>query len=161
MSERMAALKPRHSEVDETEPSVLIIEWIDPLMAAGHWIPALVEIAVGINLITQEGSPSPYITWAEIAEANPDTIVVAPCGFSLERTEHEMKAITTQPEWQDLRAVQSNRVAITDGNRFINRPSPNVVESAAMLSDIIHHGAPHDGPPAWRWFAQFYLIRLQ
>ena len=132
-------------------PRVFVLEWIDPPMAAGHWIPALVDVAGGDNVITKDGEPSPYVTLENVAEADPDIIIVAPCGFNLDRTEQEMAAVSSNPVWRDLRAVQTGNVALMDGNRFINRPSPAVFESAAMVSDILWHGVSDEGPPAWRW----------
>lgn len=137
----------------QSRPRVFILEWIEPPMAAGHWIPKLVEQAGAENLITREGEASGYVTWDDISAADPDLIVVAPCGFDLKRTANEMAAITNMPVWQELRAVRTGKVALMDGNRFINRPSPAVVESAEMLSDIIWHGAPRVGPAAWHWWA--------
>ncbi|NKB45770.1 MAG: ABC transporter substrate-binding protein [Alphaproteobacteria bacterium] len=135
-------------------PRVFVLEWIDPPMAAGHWIPALVDVAGGDNVITKDGEPSPYVTLENVAAADPDIIIVAPCGFSLDRTEQEMGAVSSNPIWRDLRAVQSGKVALMDGNRFINRPSPAVFESAAMVSDILWRGISGEGPSAWRWLGE-------
>lgn len=136
----------------QTQPCVFILEWIEPPMAAGHWIPKLVEHAGAQNLITNEGEASGYVTWEDISKADPDLIVVAPCGFDLERTQSEMSVLTDNTAWTNLRAVQTGKVALMDGNRFINRPSPAVVESAEMLADIVWHGAPRIGPEAWHWW---------
>ena len=152
LNERLNAIRTKESDQVASTPSVLVMEWIDPPMAAGHWIPALVEIAGGGNLIARKGGPSPYITWKEISDADPDIIVVAPCGFDLDRTEQEMAVLAKEPKWGALRAVRSGRIAIMDGNRFVNRPSPAVLESTAMLHDIINYGEPRRGPCAWRWF---------
>ena len=152
LTSRLGLVSENSRRAEQTRPTVFILEWIDPLMGAGHWIPELVESADGRNLVTRAGAPSPYVTWANIEDADPDFIIVAPCGFDLERTEKEMSAIKDCPEWQGLRAVQTNKVAIMDGNRFVNRPSPSVVESTAMIRDIIHIGRPELGPPEWRWF---------
>jgi iron complex transport system substrate-binding protein len=120
-------------------------------MAAGHWIPALVEAAGGRNLITKDGAPSPYVSWEAISKSDPDIIVVAPCGFDVERSITEMQTLRSNPAWSALKAVRSGKVCVMDGNRYINRPSPAVVESAAMLADVMWHGAPNQGPSAWRW----------
>lgn len=134
-------------------PRVFILEWIEPIMAAGHWIPELVEAAGGLNVITKEGDPSDYVTWEDISTADPDLIVVAPCGFDLTRTGSEMSTLANNPAWQNLRAVQIGKVAIMDGNRFINRPSPAVIESAEILSDIIWRGKPRPGEDTWHWWS--------
>lgn len=136
-------------------PSVFILEWIDPPMAAGHWIPKLVEAAGGRNLITKEGDPSSYVSWEDIAKADPDLIIVAPCGFDLNRTVNEMAPLANVPAWQNLRAVQDGKVAVMDGNRFINRPSPAVIESAEIVSDILWNKTPRHAAEAtastWHW----------
>lgn len=135
-------------------PKVFMLEWIEPPMAAGHWIPALVEAAGGINIITKDGEPSPYVSIENVTEADPDLIIVAPCGFGLDRTEQEMTALASNLDWQSLRAVKAGKVALMDGNRYINRPSPAVYESAAMIADILWHDKPTHGPDAWRWIDQ-------
>lgn len=148
---RLDRLKSATPE-SQPRPKVFILEWIDPPMAAGHWIPKLVEAAGGENVLTKEGEASGYISWEEISDADPDIIVVAPCGFDLERTSQEMTALADQKGWQKLRAVQTDKVALMDGNRFINRPSPAVVESAEMLSDILWSGTPQSARNAWHWW---------
>ena len=152
LKDRLAELVRDKDQTNHPAPSVLVIEWIDPLMGAGHWIPELVTYAGGRNLITHAGTPSPYLTWAEIEEADPDLIVVAPCGFDLARVEKEMSAFAAAPQWQTLRAVQAGDVALVDGNRFVNRPSPAVVESAAILHDIVKRGTPQPGNTSWAWW---------
>lgn len=151
LNARLGALK-NSGPKNTSQPRVFILEWIEPPMAAGHWIPKLVEAAGAQNLITREGDPSDYVTWDDIADADPDLIVVAPCGFGLDRTALEMKALADQPGWQKLRAVQTGKVALMDGNRFINRPSPSVIDSAEMLSDILWRGEPRPEAGAWAWW---------
>ncbi len=138
-----------------TRPKAFLLEWIDPPMAAGHWIPPLIEAAGGENVVTREGAPSGYVEWSTIAEADPDVIIVAPCGFDVDRTAKELHGLSAQPEWTGLRAVKAGKVAVMDGNRFINRPSPGVVESAAMIHDVLWNGAPARGPAYWRWHHEF------
>ncbi|MEQ8508487.1 MAG: cobalamin-binding protein [Rhodospirillaceae bacterium] len=150
MTEKLESLTSS-STASQSEPSVFMLEWIEPAMAAGHWIPTLVEAAGGRNLITKEGEPSPYVSWESISDCDPDLIVVAPCGFDVERTITEMETLRSHEIWNSLRAVKSGKVAVMDGNRYINRPSPAVVESAAMLADIMWEHSPKNGPRAWRW----------
>lgn len=151
LSDQLNGLQQAATAAASPPPTVFVLEWIDPPMGAGHWIPALVERAGADNVLTREGNPSPYVSWADIQEADPDFIIVAPCGFDVERTQREMVAIAPLNEWNGLRAVKDARVAIMDGNRYINRPSPSVVDSAFMINDIVHHGQPTRGPAAWRW----------
>jgi iron complex transport system substrate-binding protein len=119
-------------------PNVACIEWIEPLMAAGNWMPELVEMAGGINLFGEAGKHSPWMTWEELVQKDPNVIVVLPCGFDIKRTREEMPALTRKAEWSRLRAVRSGRVYLTDGNQYFNRPGPRLVESLEILAEILH-----------------------
>lgn len=119
-------------------PTVACIEWIDPLMSAGNWIPELVKIAGGENLFGMAGEHSPWMTWDDLHNADPDVIVVLPCGFDLQRTYQELDALIPHPAWHELQAVRNEQVFLTDGNQYFNRPGPRVVESAEILTEILH-----------------------
>ncbi|MFV0445327.1 MAG: cobalamin-binding protein [Planctomycetaceae bacterium] len=119
-------------------PTVLCLEWIDPLMVGGNWMPELVTIAGGHAVLATAGVHSPWISWEDLQHVDPDVIVVLPCGFDIPRSLAELAAITDAPRWQSLRAVESKRVYVTDGNQYFNRPGPRVVESAEILADVIH-----------------------
>lgn len=118
-------------------PRVACIEWLEPLMAAGNWMPELVEMAGGVNLFGEVGKHSPWMTWDELVAADPDVIMVAACGFDIPRTQSEMHWIIERSEWPRLKAVRENRVYVTDGNQFFNRPGPRVVESFEILTEIL------------------------
>ncbi len=128
----------RRAVAGQPSPSVVCIEWLDPLMAAGNWVPELVEIAGGRNLFGEAGHHSPWMQWNEIITRNPDIILVMPCGFSLAQTRRELPALTSRPGWDDLRAVRNRRVFLADGNQFFNRPGPRLIESAEILAEIFH-----------------------
>ena len=119
-------------------PSVACIEWIDPLMAAGNWVPELVALAGGLNLFGEAGKHSPWLNWESVHQRDPDIVVVMPCGFDIERTRREMTTLTERPAWRTLRAVKKGGVYLADGNRFFNRPGPRLVESLEILAAIIH-----------------------
>lgn len=119
-------------------PTVACIEWIDPLMAAGNWMPELVEMAGGVNLFGEAGKHSAWMTWEEVVQRDPNVIVVLPCGFDIKRTREEMPALTRRPEWSCLQAVRGRRVYLTDGNQYFNRPGPRLVESLEILAEILH-----------------------
>ena len=121
-------------------PSVACIEWIDPLMSAGHWMPELVEAAGGAPLFGKAGEHAGYLRLDALAAADPDVIVVAPCGFGIERSRREMPPLAAQPVWRGLSAVQGRRVVVVDGNQYCNRPGPRVVESAEILAEVLHPG---------------------
>lgn len=119
-------------------PRVACIEWQEPLMAAGNWVPELIELAGAENLFGKAGEHSPWMTWQDLESADPDVIVVSPCGFDLERARREMYWLTNRPEWHRLRATQSGQVYVADGNQYMNRPGPRIVESLEILAEILH-----------------------
>jgi iron complex transport system substrate-binding protein len=107
-------------------------------MAAGNWTPELIAMAGGVNLFGEAGRHSPWMTWEQLAEADPDVIVIAPCGFDLRRTAEEMHWMTGRAGWSDLRAVREGRVYLADGNQYFNRPGPRVVETLEILVEMLH-----------------------
>jgi iron complex transport system substrate-binding protein len=119
-------------------PRVACIEWHEPLMAAGNWVPELVELANGENLFGKAGLHSPWMNWGELVASDPDVIISMPCGFDLGRTRQEMYWLTDRPEWRELRAVRSGEVYLADGNQYLNRPGPRIVESLEILAEILH-----------------------
>ncbi|HEY9780883.1 MAG TPA: cobalamin-binding protein [Leptolyngbyaceae cyanobacterium] len=119
-------------------PTVACIEWIDPLMTASNWIPELVTISGGQPLFSAVGQPSAQINWDTLVATNPSVIVFMPCGLDLNRTLEEALILTQRPEWQNLRAVKTERVYITDGNSYFNRPGPRLVDSLEIMAEILH-----------------------
>jgi iron complex transport system substrate-binding protein len=137
MHKRIDAIKTKAASLAK-KPTVACIEWIEPLMAAGNWMPELVELAGGINLFGEAGKHSPWMTWEQLVEADPDVIVVCPCGFDIKRTMEEMNLITDKPEFHNLKAAKTRRVFVGDGNQFFNRPGPRVVESLEIMAELLH-----------------------
>ncbi len=136
LNERIASLGERSGALPRVR--VACLEWLDPLMTSGHWIPELVALAGGQDLFGTAGASSRVVEWERIAEADPDAIVVFPCGFDLPRTRAECAALTRRSGWSGLRAVGADRVFLADGNAFFNRPGPRLVESAALLAEMLH-----------------------
>jgi iron complex transport system substrate-binding protein len=140
----VATLRERMSETQarvatsEQKPRVALIEWIEPLMAGGNWMPELVDMAGGENLFGKAGEHSPWLEFDALCESDPDVIVVAPCGFDLQRTRREMPPLAQRPEWKALRAVEKERVYLTDGHHFFNRPGPRLAESLEILAELLH-----------------------
>lgn len=122
----------------QPRPRVALIEWIEPLMAAGNWMPQLVEMAGGENLFGEAGKHSPWMTWEELVASDPDIIIVTPCGFDIARTLEEMALLGNKKEWGGLQAVKNDRVYVADGNQYFNRPGPRVVESLEILAELFH-----------------------
>jgi iron complex transport system substrate-binding protein len=135
----------------ETNPTVAYVEWIDPLMAGGNWMPELVEMAGGVNLFGEAGKHSPWMTWDELVAKDPDIIFVSPCGFDIPRTLEEMHLLSEKPEWKSLKAVVSARVVVADGNQYFNRPGPRLAESLEILAEIIHPNVFHFGHEGSGW----------
>ncbi len=118
--------------------TVAFIEWIEPLMAGGNWMPTLIEMAGGINLFGVADKHSPYMSKEEIQKADPDIILVSPCGFDINRTLQETHLLQEWPFWSELKCVRGKKVYVADGNQFFNRPGPRLVESLEILAEIIH-----------------------
>tara|TARA_R110002096_G_scaffold42144_10_gene113760 strand:- start:214 stop:1134 length:921 start_codon:yes stop_codon:yes gene_type:complete len=135
----LAEIRERSSKLKE-RPTVACIEWMDPLMAAGNWIPELVEIAGGRSLFGVAGKHSPWMTWDELVAADPDLIITTPCGFDIGRTLEEIHLLTERPGWSDLKAVRNQRAYVTDGNAYFNRPGPRLLESTRILAELFHPG---------------------
>jgi len=139
-------------------PTVVCLEWIEPAFAMGNWGPELVELAGGSNLLGTPGAHSTTTPWSAVREADPDVFVVAPCGFGLERTLREMHLLAEQPGWRELRAVQSDRVFVADGNLYFNRSGPCMFETPEILAEIIHPNdfAPNHRGHVWQpWSEEF------
>ncbi len=119
-------------------PRVACLEWIDPLMAAGNWMPELVQMVGGVNLFGEAGQHSPWMTWEQLRAQDPDLIVVLPCGFDIERTRQDLPLLSGKPDWNELTAVEKGKVFLTDGNQFFNRPGPRIVESLEILAEMVH-----------------------
>jgi iron complex transport system substrate-binding protein len=134
---RMGVITER-ARAMSSRPAVACIEWIDPLMAAGNWMPELVEMAGGVNLFGEAGKHSPWMTWQELVGRDPDVILVLPCGFDIARSRRDMPVLMGRPEWPGLKAVREGRVVLADGNQYFNRPGPRLVESLEILAEVLH-----------------------
>jgi iron complex transport system substrate-binding protein len=133
-------------------PRVVCIEWVAPLMTAGNWTPQLIDWAGGQCGLAKMGQPSEYITSVELQAYDPEVLLVAPCGFDLARSMREAKVLPEMPGWSDLTAVKAERTFVIDGNAYLNRSGPRLVESLEILAHLIH---PNRFPPppiadAWR-----------
>jgi iron complex transport system substrate-binding protein len=134
-------------------PTVIVIEWTDPLFTAANWLPELIDAAGGMPLAMRHGEHSATTAWTQIVDADPDYVIVAPCGFDLDRTARERDVLERLPGWFDLAAVRHRRVAIADGNRYFNRSGTTIVETVEILGEMLHaeRVAPRHGQ-AWRQY---------
>jgi iron complex transport system substrate-binding protein len=129
-------------------PSVVMLEWADPLFAMGNWGPELVDFAGGELLLGRKGEFSAAMPPTELLDADPDHLIVAPCGFDLERALRELAVLERLPGWRDLRAVRRGNVTFADGNRFFNRSGMTAVPTAEIVAEILHgvsFGTPSEG----------------
>ncbi len=147
---RMNAIETAAAKI-QSRPTVACIEWIEPLMAAGNWMPELIEAARGINLYGEAGKHSPWMSWRQLVDDDPDFIVVSPCGFDIKRTLEEMPLLANQPEYETLKAVVLGQVFVADGNQYFNRPGPRLVESLEIMVEILHPSAFKFGHEGIGW----------
>lgn len=134
-----------------SRPRVACIEWIEPLMVAGNWIPELVELGGGTYELVQPGEHSPQIGWADLLDYAPDVVVVMPCGFKLEQTRRGLGRLTQREEWRSLPAVRNRRAYSADGNAYFNRPGPRIIDSAELLAGLIQPGSFAELVPQGSW----------
>jgi len=139
MRQRLDAVRARVGRA-HSRPRVACIEWLDPLMAAGNWVPELVTLSGGSYELVAPGAHSPALSWDDLAAAAPDVIILMPCGFKLEQTQRELPRVMQHPQWSRLPAVRNQRVYAVDGNAYLNRPGPRIVESAELLAGLIQPG---------------------
>ena len=119
-------------------PSVACIEWLDPVIAAGHWIPEMVEIAGGKDALVSPGSPSPRLDMKTLTDADPDVLILMPCGMNVAQARAEFDALTNQDEWQGMSAYRNGRVYLVDSGALFSRSGPRLVDGLEIMARIIH-----------------------
>jgi iron complex transport system substrate-binding protein len=152
LTERLDAVREQASGAS-SRPSVAAIEWLGPLMAGGNWMPDLVEIAGGRSLFAEPGKHSPWLEWKSLIAADPDVILLLPCGFKIAQTIADLGLLTENPAWTNLRAVKGGRVYVIDGHHFFNRPGPRLIESAEIVAEILHPDRFAFGHQGTGWIA--------
>jgi iron complex transport system substrate-binding protein len=153
---RLAALAERTRALPRPRPTIACLEWIDPLFSMGNWGPELVALAGGTCALASSdiGARSTTLPWQALRDADPEVIVIAPCGFGLERTLAEMPALAARDGWRDLAAVRAGRVFVADGNLYFNRSGPLLFDTPEILAEILHPAAfppAHEGAAWRRW----------
>ena len=153
-SELLADLRGRIDRVEaaaaecSTRPAVAVLDWLEPPMVAGHWVPELVDLAGGEYGLADPGEASTPREWDEIHAYDPEILIAAPCGFGLKQTAENRGDLLDREGWSELRAVRAGRVHALDGNHLMNRPGPRLVESLEALAALLHPGA-FDAPEPW------------
>ncbi len=139
----VASMQSRMAEIAATvegrsRPKLGFVEWIEPPMSGGHWMPEIISIAGGVSPFGVSGENSPWVSWDDMAAADPDILLVAPCGYDIATSLPELEGLRSHSVFKNLRAVREGRVFVADGNAFFNRPGPRLVESTEMLAEIMH-----------------------
>ena len=137
LRDRMAAVA-KHVDGVASRPRVLCLEWIDPPMVGGHWVPEMVEIAGGVDVFGKAEKPSFRVEWNDVFEARPDVVVVMPCGYGLEKTIEEYRNTSFPDGWHDVPAVRQGRVYAVDANSYFSRPGPRLVTGVELLVHMFH-----------------------
>jgi len=143
----------RAATAHRPRPNVALLEWTDPLFVMGNWMPEVVMAAGGTPLLAHPGDYSSATTFECVRDADPDVVIVAPCGFPLERALAERHVLESYPGWRDLRAVRDGSVVIADGNRFFNRSGMTVSRTAEMVAEMLHGVCIGESSHGswWRW----------
>ncbi len=150
LQRRVGAVAKRTAFIKD-RPSVMLLEWIDPPFCAGHWSPELVEIAGGREAIGIPGERSVSTSWERIIEVDPEVLMIACCGFDVQRTMQDIPLLQAYPNWKSLTCVNLNRVYIVDGSAYFSRPGPRLVDSLEILANALHpetHPLPNSLRPA-------------
>ncbi len=130
----------RERAPESARPRVLDIDWMDPVMIGGHWIPDIVEIAGGDYGLVEAGDASTPVEWSSVVEFDPEALVVAPCGFGLDQTLENAGELTGRAGWSELTAVREDRAFVIDGSAYLNRPSHRLVDSLELVASTLHPG---------------------
>lgn len=126
----------RQSMMLATRPRVACLEWLDPPFVAGHWVPQMTGLAGGDDVLGEAGQPSRRLSWEEVLDAQPDVIVLMPCGFDTERTLREFRTALHPDSWQDVPAVRTRQVYAVDANAYFSRPGPRLARGIEILSEV-------------------------
>ncbi len=153
LTARVETVSARSATVT-VRPRVALLEWLDPPFSSGHWSPELVRLAGGVEGLGKEGRPSRRLCWEEVFEWRPEVIVMACCGFTVERALQDVARVQSIAGWRELPAVRSGRVYVADGSQYFNRPGPRLVDSLELLAHALHPGLH----PLPRGLAAFYRL---
>lgn len=137
LQDRVAAVGTTAARA-ETTPRVAVLDWLDPVMVAGHWVPGMVETAGATYEMEEPGAHSRPREWTEVREYNPEVLVAAPCGFDVAQTHENLTDLTGRPGFDELAAVQNGRAYVLDGHHYVNRSGPRLVDTLEFLAALCH-----------------------
>lgn len=143
LDERLDAV--RRAVTGRERQRVALLEWLDPPFVAGHWAPEMIAAAGGTDLLGVDGEKSAHIHWEQLRDAAPEVIVISPCGYDVARARADLARATLPQWWGDLPAVRDGHLYVMDGNAYISRPGPRVVDGTETLARLLHPGAFADG----------------
>ncbi len=150
LRERVDVVHTRGQQL-ATRPRVIGIEWLEPIMIAGNWMPEMIELTGGEAILAAAGKHSPYTAWEQIQAADPDVILIMPCGFDLPRTLAELDVLTTLPGWDATPAARNNHIFAVDGNAYFNRSGPRMVDSLEILASFVQGREMSEQIPSGVW----------
>ena len=137
LRDRLDAIRTQHEDISH-RPRVVCIEWLSPLYVAGHWVPEMVQLAGGQDVLAQPGSASRVVKWDEVLASAPDVLIVMPCGFSVERTHTELLQLMQQPDQWRLSPALAERTYLVDASSYFSRPGPRLIDGIELLAAILH-----------------------
>lgn len=139
----------QRAQLIDHKPRVALLEWLDPPFSSGHWSPEIIRLAGGEEVLGGEGQRSKALTWEEVTAARPEVIVIACCGYSIERTLEDLPLLDDVSGWHDMPAVRNGEIYVIDGSQYFSRPGPRLVDSLEMIAHVLHpdslplpHGLP-------------------
>ena len=133
---RIASVQAMTAEA--AKPRVLCLEWLDPPWIAGHWMPEVVDLARGLDVLGVAGTPSRRSTWHEIGESQPDVAIIMPCGFGVEQAVQAMDVLRAVPELEGTPAWRDGRVYVVDASSYYSRSGPRIVDGIELMAHILH-----------------------
>ena len=137
LTARIAAISERAKDADN-HPSVLHIEWAEPVMCGGHWVPEMTELAGGVNSFGDKDTGTLKLDWDEVVASQPEIIIMMPCGFDVKRALEDMPIMAAKEGWASLPAVQNNRVYVVDAGAYTSRSGPRLVTGLEIMAEMIH-----------------------
>ncbi|MCW5965310.1 MAG: ABC transporter substrate-binding protein [Bryobacterales bacterium] len=153
MLSRFAASRERESaKPRDHKPLVACLDWLEPPMLAGNWMPELIRLAGGRPAGGGDGVHSGWMQWEELVAADPDLVIAIPCGYTLGQSKDGLLRLNRRSEWKELRAVRNGEVYAADGSQFFNRPGPRLVESLEILEEILGTANREPAHRGVHWF---------
>jgi iron complex transport system substrate-binding protein len=137
LSERVENVRKRAAKI-ANRPRCFVMEWVDPPFCSGHWAPELVEIAGGRDPLGRKGEPSAQIDWQDVLDARPEIMVLALCGYNVDRARRDYELLRRFPKFDSLPAARRGEIYLVDASAYFARPGPRIVDSVEILAGILH-----------------------